>query len=136
MTYGQFAVNDDVDNPLTPGVESGRNTHSKIGFGGQFGATAKFSDFLVGASFTTNSNMSYPDIVNLNHFGPGAVTPAAAGINPLEVDQPMEFAVGASYGVSPDFKVTVDGRYIGWSHAAGYSDLGWKDQWVAAIGGL
>ena len=50
---------------------------------------------------TTSSAMNYPDIINLNHFGPNAAT--AMGVNNLEVDQPGEAALGVSYGVTPDF---------------------------------
>ncbi len=53
----------------------------------------------------------------------------------FELEQPWEFAIGASYDIDHHFTVTMDYRYIAWSQSAGYSDFGWSDQSVYAIGG-
>ena len=37
--------------------------------------------------------------------------------------------------MTPDIRVTFDYRFINWARAVGYSDLGWSDQHVFAVGG-
>lgn len=130
LTYGQMELNYDV---TTPGTDSGRTKHGAFGVGGEFGATAKAAGFLFGLAYTTNSNVSYPAILNLDLFGINAAK--ASGLNNLEIDQPQELAAGVGYDVTSDIRVTVDYRFINWASAIGYRDLGWSDQHVFAVGG-
>ena len=83
LTYGQLQINEDA---ASPGTESGRSKHGAFGVGGEISATAKVSGFLLGLVFTTNSNVSYPAIVDLDRFG---VNAALAGLDNLEIDQPI-----------------------------------------------
>jgi long-chain fatty acid transport protein len=53
----------------------------------------------------------------------------------LTLESPNTVAVGVSYSLLDDrLLLEADGKWLNWGSAEGYSDFGWKDQWVAALG--
>jgi len=54
----------------------------------------------------------------------------------LTLEAPQQATVGAAYTfLNGRFLVEGNAKWVNWANADGYSDFGWKDQWVFAIGG-
>jgi long-chain fatty acid transport protein len=138
LSYGSLAINHS-NPPSSAGAQTTRPPHSAVGFGGQIGAAFHpLTDLTLGVTYNSESNIKYKDVLNLDAFGPAALVPATAAatidLDTLEAQEPQELAVGASYLVTPDILVTADYRFINWSQANVFRDLGWQDQHVIAFG--
>ena len=55
-------------------------------------------------------------------------------LDDLTLEQPWELAFGLAYDISDKATLTADYRYIAWGLAEGYSDFGWENQHVFALG--
>ena len=55
-------------------------------------------------------------------------------LDDLTMEQPWEVAIGFGYELTDNVTVTMDYRYIAWGLAEGYSDFGWENQSVYAMG--
>lgn len=83
----------------------------------------------VGISYTSPQAIKYDDII------PNGQPPAAEGYNSLELEAPQQIALGVSTELLDKRLVLgIEGRWINWGDAKGYSDFDWKDQYVFAIG--
>ncbi|WP_457608063.1 OmpP1/FadL family transporter [Nitratifractor sp.] len=91
----------------------------KANFGAVIGMAYDFGNGLIlGAKYRTPISMSYENSENGNE---------------LELQQPGEFGVGFSYTCGAH-TFAFDYKRIQWGSAEGYSDFGWKDQDVYAVG--
>jgi long-chain fatty acid transport protein len=53
----------------------------------------------------------------------------------LELQAPQQIGLGIAFDVIPNtFLLEINGKWINWSNAKGYSDFDWEDQYVLAIG--
>lgn len=127
INYGAFALN----NAPAGGVQSTRKVHGAVGFGVHAGAVGRFLDNLVfGLTYTSKTRQNYKSIIDLDAFG-GAPNP---GLDDISIEQPQEIAMGASYAIVPEFRVTFDYRHLSWANADGYKQFGWQNQNVFALG--
>lgn len=131
LKYGAFALNENITGG---GVQSGRAPHGGVGAGAVIGASVEATDgFRVGASFTTAAGVEYKDVADLDRLGPGATDPSLYGLDSIRVQSPHELGLGVSY-TQHDFRILVEYRWVAWSNADGYRELGWKDQSVWSAG--
>lgn len=133
LNYNSLVTNESLITATTTG--RGANAQFGVGIMGGVGIQiVKGLDF--GMSYTSKSTITHQNLINLALLGPGANAAAAAPqvYNSIKVDQPTEIAAGLGLSVTEKWRVALDWRYIGWQGAAGYSDLGWMDQHVIALG--
>lgn len=98
---------------------------SNYGFGAQLGAIYKASDMItLGATYITPQTVDHQNVVG---------TPE--GSKDLKLQSPQQVGVGISVEpIKNALLIEVNGRWINWGAATGYSDFDWKDQWVFALG--
>jgi long-chain fatty acid transport protein len=136
LSFGALEIN---MNYFPDTVQSGRSPHGSLGLGVQAGVTAKPANgWLLGASYTSKTKYNYSQIFDLERFGPAALSQPAGSpvyaIDDVSVQQPQEISVGASYSALTNFLFSIDYRFINWSSADSYRELGWSDQHVIALG--
>lgn len=108
-------------------LDLGSGMQQTIGVGGKIGVRVKVVDwFAVGATYETPSQMKYSRVFDFT--GDGV-------LDNLRLDQPQQVAFGVAIEPFEGMLVVADGKWINWSGAPGYKDFGWRDQYVAAIGG-
>ena len=110
---------------------------SDTGYGLEVGATYDFSNIGVkgltlGAVYKSKIGMTYENTISdsVDVFGGATATGIASGDN---LAQPEERGVGISYVIGGN-TITADYKTIFWGDAAGYSDFGWENQDVFALG--
>jgi long-chain fatty acid transport protein len=90
-------------------------------------------DFTLGASYVSAIDMKYDGQLSgasAPFVNPAAGMPSAFGDT---LAQPAEIKVGAAYTFG-NYLVTGDVKRVQWSDAKGYTDFGWDDQTVLALG--
>lgn len=99
------------------------------GFGAQAGLIYKATDNLsLGFNIQSPINVTYEKVAALNIFQPGV-------LQDLDLETPMELGIGAAYTfLGGQLLVEGNAKWIDWSGADGYSDFGWRDQYIFAIG--
>lgn len=95
------------------------------GFGAQLGVlwqpTTRLS---LGATYITPQSTDFSNVVN--YMGTS---------RDLELESPHTLGIGAAYSFLEDrLLVAVEGKWLNWGNATGYSDFDWQDQWVAGVG--
>ena len=95
--------------------------------GGQAGLIYKLTDGLIfGATYVSPQNVTYKQVADFDQNGSS---------DDLKLEQPQQAGVGLAFEPVKDvFLIEIDGRWINWSAARGYSDFDWKNQWVGAVG--
>jgi long-chain fatty acid transport protein len=84
----------------------------------------------IGASYTSPQTIKYDSII------PAGQPPAPPAYNALKLEAPQQIAAGISTELLDKRLVLgIEARWINWGDADGYSDFGWKDQYVIALGG-
>lgn len=112
------------------GAQSKRDAKTAWGVGGSFGASySPVENLLFGAAYVTKTKFGFDGIYDLSSLS--ATTTGT--LNRIEFQEPAELAFGVSYKFT-HLVLAFDYRLIGWSSALGYSNLGWKDQSVFALG--
>lgn len=98
---------------------------SNYGFGAQLGGIYKASDMItLGATYITPQGVDHQNVVG-----------TLEGSKDLKLQSPQQIGVGISVEpIKNTLLVEVNGRWINWGAATGYSDFDWKDQWVFALG--
>lgn len=124
LKYGELALN-------TNG--STRLPHGTTGFGVQMGVAAfPMAGLTIGASIQPKVRLKYPAVADLQTL---KIPASGDGVlEDLDSQEPMQIGFGASYKLMPNWKVTADYRFIGWSSADLFRELGWMDQHVIALG--
>ncbi len=95
--------------------------------GGQAGLIYKLTDGITfGATYVSPQNVKYKQVKDFDQDGTS---------DDLKLEQPQQAGVGlAIEPVKNTFLIEIDGRWINWASARGYSDFDWKNQWVGAVG--
>lgn len=104
-------------------LDLGAGTSIAYAFGAQPGLTYRASD-------TVTLGLTYvsPQATDFNR-----VLPGTAGS--LKLESPHTVALGVAWEAIKDrLTLEVDGKWINWGGAAGYSDFDWQDQWIVAVG--
>ncbi|MEA1983844.1 MAG: outer membrane protein transport protein, partial [Campylobacterota bacterium] len=126
MQYGSLEMKHDT----MPSGTRENGAATDIGYGLEFGLNYTNSGFTVGAVYKSAIEMNYEDTISasLNDFGvAGAITSGDS------LEQPAERGIGLAYAMG-DSTVTADYKVIQWGDAKGYSDFGWENQDVYAVG--
>jgi len=109
------------------GTTVGDGQHQDYGFGANVGLTYDFGHGItLGAMYKSKIKMDYDNAI------PAATRPFGLSFG-SHLDQPAEFGIGLGWR-SGSHGIAIDWKRIQWSHATGYSDFGWDDQDVFAIG--
>ena len=120
--YSRLALNS--NNSTNP-------SKSATALGGIFGVSySPVQNLRLGASYVTKTKFGFDSLYDLEAL---TGTPDNT-LNHVDFQEPAEFGIGVSYEVG-NLTVAADYRRIGWSSALGYSDLGWADQGIIALGG-
>ncbi len=132
LVYADLALNNKT---LVPGsTQSTRPTKSTIAYGVKFGtAVTPVKDLMIGLSFSPKVRIRYKEIADLDTLNFASLA-GDGKLDDIDTQDPAQLAMGVSYSFTPSFKLTVDGRYIGWSSADVFRELGWRDQYVLAAG--
>ncbi len=95
--------------------------------GGQAGLIYKLTDGITfGATYVSPQNVKYKQVKDFDQDGTS---------DDLKLEQPQQAGVGlAIEPVKNTFLIEIDGKWINWASARGYSDFDWKNQWVGAVG--
>jgi long-chain fatty acid transport protein len=95
--------------------------------GAQFGVVYKPMPVLsLGLMCVTPQPSVYRHIADFNGDG---------NLDKLTLEQPTIVGLGISYSALEDrLLLSVDGKWLNWSNADGFSDYDWEDQWVVALG--
>ena len=126
MQYGTLQMKHDT----MPTGTRDNGEASDTGYGIEVGANYTNSGLTLGAVYKSKISMSYDNVISasLNDFG---VSQAITSGDRL--DQPEERGLGIAYAMGAN-TVTADYKTIFWGDAAGYSDFGWENQDVYALG--
>lgn len=102
-------------------------TSSGYGFGVQLGAIYKPHDRVsLGLTYVTPQSVKHSKVRDFD--GDGVA-------DDLELQSPQQVGIGIAYDVIPNvFMIELNGKWINWNNATGYSDFDWKDQYVLGIG--
>jgi long-chain fatty acid transport protein len=105
----------------------GKGAQSDLGMGYSVGGYFDIQENLtVAASYTSSIEMKYD----------GQLSTAGDGFNLTmsdDLEQPAELKAGVAYKMG-NYTLTGDFKQIKWGDAKGYSDFGWEDQNVIAVG--
>ncbi len=140
MMYGSLDMSLDMPDfdpatgaPLGTQHDVGNGSSSSFGVGLELGAAYELPDMglTFGAVYHSEIAMEYKDQITTlgREFG---YVGAAELSNKLT--QPAEYALGVDW-TQGDISLTFDWRNIRWGSARGYSDFGWENQSVYALGG-
>ena len=124
MQYSTLQIN-----YATPQGSSNNSKDSSTDFGFELGATYEIGDFTLGAVYQSEIKAKYKNNISsaMRDFGVQSVTSGDT------LDQPAETGVGIAYKKGAN-TIGIDYRSVHWKDSAGYSNFGWKDQDVFAIG--
>ena len=150
LQYGTLQMSHIIDTsaPGTPPVpadfvllDNGASSDTSLGF--ELGVAYDMKEvgvegLTLGAVYKSELAMTYDDTISssIAAFGlsPAALAPGATAITSGDdLAQPAEFGIGASYTMGEN-TVSLDYKNVAWGSAAGYSDFGWEDQDIVAIG--
>jgi len=111
-------------------LDNGASTD--LGYGLELGATYTTGGLTLGAVYKSAISMTYDNTISSSVTAFGGA--AATGITSADtLEQPEERGVGVAYSYEGS-TITADYKNIAWGSAKGYSDFGWEDQDVYAIG--
>jgi long-chain fatty acid transport protein len=112
----------------------GNGSSSDIGLGYEIGASYALPSVGVTAA------VRYQSAIMMEYMDPTSTTAGAFGFGANAVpnfsdklEQPSEFGIGFDW-TQGDISLTADYKRINWGSAAGYSDFGWENQNVYALG--
>lgn len=139
VLYGELALN--RSNAVAGTAQTKRPAHGAIGYGLHLGtAYSPMKALLLGLSFRPKTRVRYKEVVDLEAMN--LLPPAAGGtsgrgdgvLDDVDSEDPAQVGFGATYNITSSFKVTSEVRYIGWSSADVFKELGWRDQYVLGLG--
>ena len=143
IQYGALDINYDMDGAGAGGLgipaggfqTIGSGMSSDLGFGYSLGGYFDASeDLTLAASYTSAISMKYD-----GQLSTASAPFVAFGMLPIggafadDLEQPAELKAGIAYKMG-NYTLTGDFKQIKWGDAKGYSDFGWEDQNVFAIG--
>jgi len=136
VQYGKFQIS--FDTSSYGGGNIGSGSAQDTGFGYNIGLAYDFSKSGInglsfGAIYKSSINMSYGTQISTAMVGLNRL-PLKTSLPTIdELAQPSEYGVGLSYKIDKS-TLALDYRKISWSSAKGYSDFGWIDSNVYAVG--
>ncbi len=109
----------------------GKNDATDWAFGVQLGATWNISECVtLGVSYTSAQKNTFDGVMPV--MGPLGPTGAHQD---FDLESPQQAGLGIAWvGLENRLTLSLDGKWINWSDAAGYSDFGWDDQWTIGVG--
>lgn len=116
-------------NYMTQNGASQNPKSSSSGFGFEVGAAYDDGTYALGAVYKSEIELSYADTISSATKAFGLVSIGSGDT----LTQPEEFGIGVSYKYHTN-TLAADYRLIRWGSAKGYSDFGWRDQNVFALG--
>jgi len=126
MQYGSLEMKHDT----MPSGTRANGASTDIGYGYEVGLNYTNSGLTLGAVYKSAIAMSYENTIgaSLADFGvSGAITSGDS------LEQPEERGIGIAYAMGAN-TLTADYKNIAWGDAKGYSDFGWENQDVYALG--
>jgi long-chain fatty acid transport protein len=106
---------------LRSGTSAGTSVGVQVGVAGR-----PHENVALGASYSITSSATLDKVTDLDADGRADV---------LKSQLPQVVALGAAVSVlEKRILIETDLRWLGWSHAAGFADNDWRDQWVVALG--
>ncbi|HEY5991191.1 MAG TPA: outer membrane protein transport protein [Candidatus Udaeobacter sp.] len=108
-------------------LDLGHGSSPAYSVGGQFGVLYKPIPALsLGLIYITPQPTVFRHVADFDGNGT---------LDKLTLESPNIVGVGIGYSLYDDrLLFSVDGKWLNWSNADGYSDFDWKDQWVVAVG--
>jgi long-chain fatty acid transport protein len=121
LSFGLAAHIDYAVLDLRSGSSSG------FGFGAQVGAIYKPHDRVsIGATYMTPQKVTHDKVRDFDGNG---------SPDNLELQAPQQVGLGVAFDLLPNkLLLELNGKWVNWANATGYSDFDWKDQYVFAIG--
>jgi len=126
MQYGSLEMKHDT----MPTGTRANGASTDVGYGYEVGLNYTNSGLSIGAVYKSAIAMSYANTIgaSLSDFGvAGAITSGDS------LEQPEERGIGLAYQMGGS-TLTADYKTIFWGDAKGYSDFGWENQDVYALG--
>jgi long-chain fatty acid transport protein len=135
--YGSLSIDFDARDQSNNLIHVGNGSSNDMGFGYQIGAYYNPMQALtLGFTYKSAIDMIYADQISNAAAAFGYGQNVAGGGLPGKADnleQPSEMGVGVAY-TAGNMTYTADVKKIEWGSAKGYSDFGWEDQTVYALG--
>ncbi|WP_373032130.1 OmpP1/FadL family transporter [Sulfurovum sp.] len=139
LQYGNLDINymapefDTSGNPTGAFYSNGAGLAQDFGFGFNLGLAYNFADqgmpgLTLGAIYKSSIEMDYDNQLTIATAPFGVTLPAGDTL-----EQPEEYGVGIAYLIG-QHTFAFDYKKIKWSDADGYSDFGWDDSDVYAVG--
>ena len=94
-------------------------------FGAQIGILYALDMWSFGASYTSPETASHENVADFDGNGT---------LDTLDLEAPTALIGGVAFEPNDVFLVEADVKWYNWAGADGYSDFGWDDQWVFALG--
>jgi long-chain fatty acid transport protein len=109
----------------------GKNDDTDWSYGVQLGATWSISKCVtLGLSYTSAQENTFDGVMPV--MGPMGPTGAHQD---FDLESPQQVGLGIAWvGLQDRLTLSLDGKWLNWSDAAGYSDFGWDDQWTIGVG--
>jgi long-chain fatty acid transport protein len=100
---------------------------TNYGFGAQLGVVYKpLKQISLGATYLTPQNVKHERVIDFDGDGTA---------DTLELEAPQQVGLGVAYELIPNkFLIELNGKWINWANAKGYSDFDWEDQYVFSLG--
>ncbi len=139
LSYGSLSLNHSNPPGSVGTAQTNRAPHAATGIGGLIGgAIHPMNGLTIGLTYNFESNLTYKEVMNLDAFGPAALSAptalATAALDDIQAQQPQEIALGVGYMVTQELTVTADYRNIAWNSAKAFRELGWQNQNIIALG--
>lgn len=133
MQYGTLEMSHQYQTGLTPPtafalIDNGKS--SDTGYGLELGATYTTGGLTLGAVYKSAIKMTYDNTIQSSLEKFQATTFITSGDT---LEQPEEIGAGISYEMSGN-TLSAEVKRLKWGSAAGYSDFGWEDQDIYALG--
>jgi len=130
VQYGSLDINYNILNSsFEKQSGSTQGVSQDFGLGYSVGVALTEQGLTLGAVYKSAINMTYDGVISnaMSDFTQGQADFSD------DLEQPAEYGVGASYTMD-GHTIALDYKRIDWDSANGYSDFGWQDQDVYAIG--
>jgi len=107
-------------------LDLGDKKRSGFGVGAQLGAIYKTGPVSFGIVYVSPQRITHHDVADLDMDGFN---------DDLTLESPQTLGFGVAYEpIDKVLLIEANAKWINWSNAEGYSDFGWRDQWVFSLG--
>ncbi len=107
-------------------LDMGQGNESGFGIGGQVGAIVKHGPLQFGAVVVLPQRIKHKEVADFDGDGHN---------DDLTLESPMSVGFGIAYEPTPRVLLfEANAKWVNWAGADGYSDFGWENQWVFALG--